>query len=61
MQRQDTRLEELTAILKRQKHLGIAIGDEIEKQINMLDGLEDSLERFGNKLGKAEKNLRRLD
>jgi regulator of vacuolar morphogenesis len=58
---QDEQLEELTAVLRRQKQIGIVIGDEIQKQITMLDEFDADLDQFGNKMYKAKKNLNRLD
>jgi len=60
MQRQDTQVSQLSAILQRQKHLGIAIGSEIEEQNAMLDELDANVDKYGNKLGKAKKQLNRL-
>jgi len=57
---QDDQLNQLTAILRRQKQLGIAIGNEVEEEIAMLDELDANVDKFGNKLGKAKKQLNRL-
>jgi len=57
---QDTQLEQLTTMLQRQKHLGIAIGNEIEEQNAMLDDLNDGVDRFGVKMAGARKQLKRL-
>ncbi|KIJ45510.1 hypothetical protein M422DRAFT_250826 [Sphaerobolus stellatus SS14] len=55
---QDDQLEQLTAILRRQKQLGIAISDEINEQNELLDGLTRDVDVVGGKLNSAQKNLR---
>lgn len=61
MEQQDEQLDELTAILRRQKDLGIVIGEEIAGQIELLDDLNDNVDRVGGKLTSAKKQLNRLD
>ncbi|KZP00763.1 syntaxin [Calocera viscosa TUFC12733] len=58
---QDAQLVQLSAILQRQKQLGVVIGNEIEDQNRMLDDLASDVDRTGSKLGKARKQLGRLD
>ena len=60
MDRQDAQLSQLSATLQRQKHLGLAIGEEISLQNEMLDGLTDEVDRVGGKLTKAKKQMNRL-
>jgi len=60
MERQDSHVSQLAAILQRQKHLGIAIGDEIAQQNTMLDELDTDVDKYGSKLSKAKKQLNRL-
>ncbi|KAF9650479.1 syntaxin [Thelephora ganbajun] len=57
---QDTNLAQLSAILQRQKHLGLAINAEVNQHIEMLDQLDQDMDRFGNKLGAAKKQMNRL-
>ena len=57
---QDANLAQLSAILQRQKHLGLAINSEVRQHIEMLDHLDQDVDRFGNKLGAAKKQLNRL-
>lgn len=57
---QDEQLSQLAVILRRQKQLGLAIGQEIEEQIELLDGLSDDVDVVGGKLKAADKTLRRL-
>ncbi|EJU00978.1 syntaxin [Dacryopinax primogenitus] len=58
---QDTQLTQLSAILKRQMQLGMVIGEEIEDQNRILDGLATDVDRTGAKLGKARKQLGRIE
>lgn len=60
MIQQDNEISQLFAVLQRQKQLGIAIGNEIEEQLTLLDDLDTHVDQFGNKLGKAKKQLNRL-
>jgi regulator of vacuolar morphogenesis len=57
---QDSNLAQLSAILQRQKHLGLAIDSEVRPQIEILDQLDNDVDRFGNKLGSAKKQMNRL-
>lgn len=57
---QDRNLNQLSAILHRQKHLGLAISNEIAEQNEMLDDLNDNVDRVGGKLSTAKKQMNRL-
>jgi len=57
---QDTNLAQLSSILQRQKHLGLAINAEIGQHIDLLDQLDQDVDRFGNKLSAARKQMNRL-
>ena len=60
MDQQDTQLASLTAILQRQRQLGMAIHSEISQQNEMLDDLNDNVDRVGGKLSSAKKMLNRF-
>ncbi|KAH9898461.1 syntaxin [Cubamyces lactineus] len=57
---QDTQLAQLTAILQRQKQLGLAIHEEVSQQIEELDHLNNEVDRAGGKLTNAKRQLNRL-
>lgn len=57
---QDSQLAVLSSILQRQKHLGVAIGEEIGQQIDLLKDLDADVDRVGGKLSSAKKQLNRL-
>lgn len=59
--RQDDRLSGLSAILRRQKDIGLAINQELAVQNELLDNLGGQVDRTGAKLGDAKKRMKKLD
>jgi len=57
---QDAQVAQLSTILQRQKHLGLAIGQELQEQNEMLDDLNNEVDRVGGKLTGAKKQMNRL-
>ncbi|KAI9489971.1 Phox homologous domain-containing protein [Zychaea mexicana] len=57
MQDQDQQVEQFSAILARQRQLGLAIGDELETQNEVLDELDTGVDRTNVKLKFAKKKL----
>ncbi|KAI9315107.1 Phox homologous domain-containing protein [Dichotomocladium elegans] len=57
MNDQDMQVEQFSALLARQKQLGLAIGDELEVQNQILDELDADVDRTGTKLKFANKKL----
>ncbi|KAI9248034.1 hypothetical protein BDA99DRAFT_251948 [Phascolomyces articulosus] len=57
MQDQDQQVEQFSAILSRQRQLGLAIGDELETQNQVLDELDSGVDRTNVKLKFAKKKL----
>jgi regulator of vacuolar morphogenesis len=60
MDQQDQQLSQLTALLSRQKHLGLAIGAEIEAQNEMLDALSVEVDATAGRLAKVKGQMRTL-
>jgi regulator of vacuolar morphogenesis len=60
MEQQDTQVSQLTTILRRQRHLGEAIGQEISSQIELLQDLDNDVDKVGGKLTYAKGQLNRL-
>ncbi|KAF5311826.1 hypothetical protein D9619_003205 [Psilocybe cf. subviscida] len=60
IQQQDNQLSQLTTILQRQRHLGEAISSEIAQQIDMLDDLNNEVDRVGGKLQSAGRQLNKV-
>jgi regulator of vacuolar morphogenesis len=57
---QDEQLSQLTTILRRQRHLGETIGQEISSQIELLRDLENDVDTVGGKLTYAKGQMNRL-
>ncbi|TRM66162.1 syntaxin [Schizophyllum amplum] len=60
MHRQDDQLSQLTTILARQRQMGEAIGSEISYQNTLLDDLTNDVDKVGDKLTKAGRQMARL-
>lgn len=60
IEQQDQHLHRLSAILERQKNLGIAIGQEIAEQIEILDQFSEEVDNTSNKLQGAKAQMGRL-
>lgn len=57
---QDSQLDQLSAILLRQAHIGMAISTEIEEQNKILDDMTDDVDRVTGKLKKASVVMKQL-
>ncbi|KAK7694583.1 hypothetical protein QCA50_001769 [Cerrena zonata] len=60
MDQQDSQVSQLTSHILRLKHLGLAINQELEEQNEMLDDLDNEVDRVGGKLVNAKKQMNRL-
>lgn len=60
MEQQDQQLDALSAIIARQRELGLAIHSEVSAQNEMLDGLTGDTDKFDAKLTKARRQIKRL-
>ncbi|KAL2255356.1 hypothetical protein VTK26DRAFT_3538 [Humicola hyalothermophila] len=60
MAEQDAEVEALAQIVRRQKEMGLAISDEVDRQLDMLDRLNEDVDVVGRKLGVAKDRVRRL-
>lgn len=60
MEEQDLDVEELAKIIRRQKEMGLAINEEVERQLDMLDEVNNNTDRLGGKLDVAKKKVRKL-
>ena len=58
---QDSRLESLTSVIRRQRELATAINVELEQQNEILDGLSTDVDKTQGKLANAKKQMRKLD
>ncbi|KAG5916861.1 hypothetical protein E4U42_007472 [Claviceps africana] len=57
---QDASLDQLTAIIRRQKEMGLQIKDEVEAQTEMLAQLDEDVDRVYRKLDVANSRIKRL-
>ncbi|PKS10379.1 hypothetical protein jhhlp_002130 [Lomentospora prolificans] len=57
---QDQSVDQLTTIVRRQKEIGLAIKDEVDRQTEMLDMMSDDVDRVGNKIRVAKNRTRNL-
>ena len=57
---QDQEVEALMKIVRRQKEMGLAINDEVNRHIEMLDRLNDDVDVVGRKLGVAKDRVKKL-
>ncbi|RIB17515.1 Phox homologous domain-containing protein [Gigaspora rosea] len=60
MEDQDRHAEQFSAILNRHKHIGIAIGQEIEIQNRLLTELNENVDQTANKLRVATKKIEKI-
>ncbi|KPV76461.1 uncharacterized protein RHOBADRAFT_13302 [Rhodotorula graminis WP1] len=60
MDDQDSKLEALTAALRRQRHLGEMINAELALQEDVLDQLDAGTDRVKGKMKDAQKQMKRL-
>ncbi|KAF9425941.1 hypothetical protein BGZ94_007081 [Podila epigama] len=61
MKQQDDHIEQFNAILQRQKHIGLAIGQELDNQIQLLDELDRDVDRTALKLGLVNKKIGKIN
>ena len=57
---QDAQVGQLVTILRRQRQLGEAIGAEIEQQNELLDDVNNDVDRVGGKLAAATTRMKKL-
>ncbi|KAL5612704.1 hypothetical protein BROUX41_004207 [Berkeleyomyces rouxiae] len=60
MQSQDQSLDQLAAIVRRQKDMGLAIKDEVERHVEMLDRVNEDVDRVSGKVRVARNRIKKL-
>ncbi|KAK1765622.1 putative snare complex subunit protein [Phialemonium atrogriseum] len=60
MSEQDQDVEALASVVRRQKEMGLAIHDEVSRQIESLDRLDSDTDRLAGKVGVAKNRVRKL-
>ena len=61
VEHQDEQLNNLSSVLKRQLHIGVAIHTEIEEQNKILDELNTDVDRVQGKIGTAKRIMNKLN
>lgn len=57
LQEQDEQLDRLGVSIGRQRELSIQIGDELDEQAELLDDVDEGVERHQTQLGRAKDRL----
>ncbi|KAK3682759.1 hypothetical protein B0T22DRAFT_522169 [Podospora appendiculata] len=60
MREQDEDVEALARIVRRQKEMGMAIHDEVNRHVDMLNRVNEDADVVGRKLGVAKERVKRL-
>ncbi|CCA71820.1 related to syntaxin [Serendipita indica DSM 11827] len=60
MDDQDSQLDNLSAILQRQMHIGMAISTEVEEQNKILDEMNEDVDRVTDKLKRGNKLMTKI-
>jgi regulator of vacuolar morphogenesis len=60
MQMQDTQIDQLAAIIRRQRDMGMQINEEVERQTEMLDRMDEDETRLQAKIKVANNRLKKL-
>lgn len=60
MEEQDQDVNALAHIVRRQKEMGLAIKDEVDRQIEYMDRMDQDVDRLGAKVGVAKERTKRL-
>ncbi|PHH86183.1 hypothetical protein CDD83_10606 [Cordyceps sp. RAO-2017] len=60
MEAQDEQVEQLAAIIRRQKEMGLKINDEVEAQTEMLDRLDQDATRVQSKVKVANSRIKKM-
>lgn len=52
---QDDELEEISRVVTSTKHIGLAVGEELDLHARLLDDLDDDVDRTGTRLKRAQR------
>jgi regulator of vacuolar morphogenesis len=61
MQEQDMDVEELGKVVRRMREMGVAINEELVEQAQLLDVLDQDVDRVGSKIDVAKKRVRKIN
>ncbi|KAI9221579.1 hypothetical protein BC828DRAFT_333002, partial [Blastocladiella britannica] len=57
---QDSHLDALAHAVTRQKHVAVAIHDELDDQVELLDGMTEGVDTIQSRLQGAQRRLERV-
>ncbi|EHK15368.1 uncharacterized protein TRIVIDRAFT_87333 [Trichoderma virens Gv29-8] len=60
IQSQDQAIDQLAAIIRRQKEMGIQISEEVERQTELLDSLDEDVDRVEGKIRVANRRIKKM-
>lgn len=60
MESQDQAIDQLAAIIRRQKEMGIQINEEVERQTELLDSLDEDVDRVEGKVRIANRRIKKM-
>ncbi|KAL7935006.1 v-SNARE protein [Trichoderma chlorosporum] len=60
IQAQDQAIDQLAAIIRRQKEMGIQINEEVERQTELLDSLDEDVDRVEGKVRVANRRIKKM-
>lgn len=60
LEQQDMDVDALAAVIRRQREMGIKIGEEVDRQKDMLDMLDEDVDRVGGKIKVGNDRLKKF-
>jgi regulator of vacuolar morphogenesis len=60
MKEQDTNVEDLAVVVRRMKEMGVAINEELIEQAQLLDVVDQDVDRVGGKIDVAKKRIKKI-
>jgi regulator of vacuolar morphogenesis len=61
MKEQDTDVEDLAVVVRRMREMGVAINEELIEQGQLLDVVDQDVDRVGGKIDVAKKRIRKIN
>jgi regulator of vacuolar morphogenesis len=61
MQEQDMDVDELAKVVRRMREMGVAINEELVEQSQLMDMLDEDVDRVGGKIGVAKKRIKKIN
>jgi regulator of vacuolar morphogenesis len=61
MQEQDMDVDELAKVVRRMREMGVSINEELVEQSQLMDMLDQDVDRVGGKIGVAQKRIKKIN